>query len=511
LRISLIALLAAAVLRAPTLLAPDRLLERKERVSPPRFIGEECLPAIVESITRTLPDGSDRKPPFAVIRSTRSGKTRLLQEVANGLRGLRENGVVAIFVSFNGNETPFNDQVERDAKIAMLRRVSFALADQKLEWEECGVGSLEELYACQRPVVLVVDEINAVFRPKDVTELEGAKSLWLWLKSRFLIPNRQLVFSSHANDTYEQVTRDFVATDSVRPVNVLYPPLIDEPLKVLPLFPARLGVTTEAIALAGRIPGQIIGREVVDTKLELIEGSLKDPRQFALACLTSSSADFQMLPLAVRQVGLFERENELRSMRWTPYCITGLLRAQVPFLWEMCKAMAIARSNSGEIWEFFVALAIVLHRLAGIRHRYLAAAGSASHIEDVVRCDQTVTTWDALVAWVAQTNGQHLLVLPSLSNFPGVDLVEAVDGKIVGEYQLKTGDGKPSCAAHLPGAAWLMAGDPPGQPRVRADGWTKAGDAEMKSFLGDSLFRAIPKLWLEPLCVVEQAAKRVKQ
>jgi hypothetical protein len=174
--------------------------------------------------------------------------------------------------------------------------------------------------------------------------------------------------------------------------------------------------------------------------------------------------------------------------------------------------MAIARSNSGEIWEFFVALAIVLHRLAGISHRYLAAAGSASRIEDVVRCDQTVTTWDALVAWVAQTNGQHLLVLPSLSNSPGVDLVEVVDGKIVGEYQLKTaaGHGKPPCAAHLHGAAWLMAGDPPGQPRVRDDGWINAGDAEMKSFLGASLFRAVPKLWLEPLSVVEQPAKRVQ-
>jgi hypothetical protein len=287
LRISLIALLAAAVLRTPTLLAPERLLERKEHVHPPRFIGEECLPAIVESITRTLPDGSDRKPPFAVIRSTRSGKTRLLQEVANRLRGLRENGVVAIFVSFNGNETPFNDQVERDAKIAMLRRVSFALADQKLEWEDCGVGSLKKLYACQRPVVLVVDEINAVFRPKDVTELEGAKSLWLWLKSRFLIPNRQLVFSSHANDTYEQVTQDFVATDSSRPVTVVQPPLIDEPLAALELFPEGLGVTTEAIALAGRIPGQIIGRDVVVTKLGAIDRSRINLQSFACTCLVA--------------------------------------------------------------------------------------------------------------------------------------------------------------------------------------------------------------------------------
>ena len=175
----------------------------------------------------------------------------------------------------------------------------------------------------------------------------------------------------------------------------------------------------------------------------------------------------------------------------------------------MAQAMAVARSNSGEIWEFFVALAIVLHRLAGSAHVYLAAAGAVSRIDSVVRCDQTVRTWDALVHWVAQRPG-HLLVFPSLANFPGDDLVEAIDGKIVGEYQLKTGDGKPSCEAHLRAAAWLMAGDPPGRARVRDDHWIKAGEAEMTSFLGDSLFRAIPKLWLQPLSVVEKAAKRVK-
>ena len=96
--------------------------------------------------------------------------------------------------------------------------------------------------------------------------------------------------------------------------------------------------------------------------------------------------------------------------------------------------MVVARSNSGEIWEFFVAVAIVLHCLAGSAHVYLAA-GAGSRVDRVVRCDQTDATWDALVRWVAQRHG-HLLVLPSLATFPGVDLVEAVDG-IVGEYQLK--------------------------------------------------------------------------
>jgi hypothetical protein len=50
----------------------------------------------------------------------------------------------------------------------------------------------------------------------------------------------------------------------------------------------------------------------------------------------------------------------------------------------------------------------------------------------------------------------------------------------------------------IPGAAWLMAGDPPGQPRVRDDGWIKlkAGDAEMKSWAPPC--SAPFQMWLEP-------------
>ena len=371
--------LFAAVLRTPTLLAPERLLERKEHVSPPRFIGEELLPAIVESIRGTLADGGDRKPPFAVIRSTRSGKTRLLQEIANRLR---ENGVVAIFTSFNGNETPLVKREHGDIGSALLRRISFALAEEKLSWPECGAADVERfLAACRRPVVLLVDEINAVFKPKGEQALAGDDELWRWLKSHFLVANRQLVFSSHANDTYEQVSRDFVATDSSRPVTVLQPPLIDEPLAAVKLFPEELGVTTEAIALAGRIPGQIFGRDVVDTKLGQIK-DVFDPSVFATACL-SSTERFELLPRAVRQVGLFELVDRQGSLRWTPYCITALLRTQVPFLWETAKAMAVARSNSGEIWEFLVALAITASREAltcawrrrALGHRSIAWCG----------------------------------------------------------------------------------------------------------------------------------------
>jgi hypothetical protein len=92
-------------------------------------------------------------------------------------------------------------------------------------------------------------------------------------------------------------------------------------------------------------------------------------------------------------VGLFELTlDEGRvprgALRWTPYCIAGLLDEHFPFLWKTANAMAVARSNSGEIWEFFVALAIVLHRLAESAHVYLAAAGAGSRVDRVVRCDQ---------------------------------------------------------------------------------------------------------------------------
>ena len=127
--------------------------------------------------SQSLSDGGDRKPPFAVIRSTRSGKTRLLQEVTNRLRA---KNVVAIFISFNGNETPLVKREYDDVGSALLRRVSFALAEDTLSWSECGAADVKGwLAACSRPVVLIVDEINAVFKPKDEQPLAGDDELWL--------------------------------------------------------------------------------------------------------------------------------------------------------------------------------------------------------------------------------------------------------------------------------------------------------------------------------------------
>ena len=148
-------------------------------------------------------------------------------------------------------------------------------------------------------------------------------------------------------------------------------------------FPRELGVTTEAIALAGRIPGQIIGRDVVLTKLGAIDRTRINLQSFACTCLVAHE-NIAALPREVRQVGLFELTLDGEgSLRWTPYCITSLIKEQVSFLWEMCKAMAVARSNSGEIWEFLVALAITASREAltcawrrrALGHRSIAWCG----------------------------------------------------------------------------------------------------------------------------------------
>ena len=111
-----------------------------------------------------------------------------------------------------------------------------------------------------------------------------------------------------------------MATDSSRPVTVVQPPLIDEPVAALELFPDELGVTTEAIALAGRIPGHIIGRDVVITKLSAIDRRKVNLQSFASTCL-SAHENIDVLPRDVRQVGLFEltgaKDIPLGSLRWT--------------------------------------------------------------------------------------------------------------------------------------------------------------------------------------------------
>ncbi len=480
----------------PTLVSPDVLVARREpldRGSPTEYIGKGGLPRLVKAVCDELPNDDERKPPFAVIRSTRSGKTRLLLELTNGLRN---EGVAAIFVSFNGAKTAYIS-TELDALEALLRRLSFALrADHEsgLQWSDCRPSPAAEvvrlLDACERPVVLVVDEINAVLKPWGEKQIEGAERLWAWLKEHFLRSGRELVFSSHYNDTYEQITRNFAATDTFRAVKVLSPPLVEDPWTEAALFPPAFGVTPETIALMGRVPGHILSRGAYVAKLDSI-GSSVDLTAFARTCLQSKQG-IDKLARDLRSAGLFEADGRYR---WTPYCIAYLVGRSAPLLWNLCEAMVVAKSGTGELWEVTVALAIYLHRLAGVPHPYLARAGDSSQVDCVVRCPHSVASWADLESWIASNAPGHALVLPSAAAFPGVDLIECVGGKPVGEYQLKLSDGAPSCPAHLPGAAWLMVGDPPSSPRARADGWIKCGRDEMASFLGDSLHRAMPHLW----------------
>jgi hypothetical protein len=379
--------------------------------------------------------------------------------------------------------------------------LSFALrADDNLQWHDCRAASASDIVrlldACERPVVLVVDEINAVLRPVGEQRFKGSEVLWQWLKQHFLRGGRELVFSSHYNDTYEQVVGTFAPTPRPRLVEVLSPPLVEDPRAEAALFRGALRVTPEAIALMGRVPGHIIDSKSYDVLLHRVDWAERDLRPFARTCLASADSEmFMSLPRSVRAVGLFEGGPGRGRYRWTPYCIAHALGRSTPLVTRVGAAMTVAKSGSGEMWELIVAMAICLHRLAGVPHPYLAPAGEVSPVGDVVGCPAHIVSWDALESWIATDVPGHALVLPSAAAFPGIDIIECVDRKPVGEYQVKTGDGQPSCAAHLRDAAWLMVGDGPNKPYARADGWIKCGREEMKSFLGDSLHCAVPHLW----------------
>jgi hypothetical protein len=489
----------------PTLVSPDVLVARREpleRGSPTEYIGKGALLHHVHAVCDALPISNKSKPPFAVIGSTRSGKTRLLLELTNRLR---ERDVAAIYISFSAcDDTPFfAGSSELDAHDALLRRVSFALsAEGGPQWSDCRAAPVpaaelaRQLDACTRPIVLVVNSINSVWKPWGETQIKGTKDLWLWLNEHFLRSGRGLVFGSHYNDTYEQVTRNFAAmcTDKFRPAKVLSLPLVEHPWTEAALFPPDLGVTPETIALMGRVPGHLLDRRSYDTKLMSISSRF-DLKAFARTCLQSQQG-IDRLPRDLRAAGQFEADSRYW---WTPYCIAYLIGRSAPLqiLRDLCEAMVVAKSGTGRLWEVTVALAICLHRLAGVPHGYLSRVGDGSQVDCVVRCPPSVASWAELESWVTTNAPGHALVLPSAAALPGANLIECVGGKPVGEYQLKLRDGAPSyaCPAHLPGTAWLMVGDPPSSTRGRADGWIECGRDEMASFLGDSLHRAMPHLW----------------
>jgi hypothetical protein len=255
---------------------------------------EKWLDSKVEDIimnSTAVDTEQDRKPPFAVIRATRGGKTRALLELT---RALRARGVAAVYISFNGDTSFDADREGNDLLLAFEWRITHALRrDQGLGIAQCGAerGIIQRWFVPGFSAALLVDELNvAVGRPPDLRA--GMADVWKLLKQVFLAQNRAFVFSSHVNETFSQAMCDFIANHpSRRPVHVLFPPLIGDPVAAArAMCKAGHFVTVERIALCGRAPALALNTEVVATSAAAVRSEVPRPG-FAAVCLDASWRD----------------------------------------------------------------------------------------------------------------------------------------------------------------------------------------------------------------------------
>jgi hypothetical protein len=162
---------------------------------PERIIGvekiiQECLSEI-RSQYKTKTDVSDRKPPLAISRLGRGGKTTILKLIFDALKA-SDMDVNVMYINFNSN---FALQEGETQEQAVLRLIAAQLVNDKdvdVKNIVCDRLALEEYITLSgRPFILLVDELNSLGYP---LRTEAA----ILFREMFLDPiNRYLVFSTH--------------------------------------------------------------------------------------------------------------------------------------------------------------------------------------------------------------------------------------------------------------------------------------------------------------------------
>lgn len=215
-------------------LSPVRdILEAQVPANEPRFLTRQWVNNRTTEIQAELlrSDGEGglyRKPPMALVRCSRGGKTRALVELA---LSLKENDpeITAFRVSFN--DATFLMQSEQSDPVgALCRRIAFAARkDKNISFDDFSKFSVSEdqivTWLGDTPVVLLIDEINQL-KALSGDNRELGEAFATFLKKHFLSPlNRYLVFSSHTVSVTGKLS-DYMESTSNREVKIRQLPLI---------------------------------------------------------------------------------------------------------------------------------------------------------------------------------------------------------------------------------------------------------------------------------------------
>ena len=496
----------------------------------PEFCAEEGW---LTSVTKSVLEGLDqvetptsRVSPMALVRCSRGGKTRALEELAHSLRKERP-GLVVIFVSFN-NYSRIRDWEYADPVAALCRRIAFAAlsiehpSDKDYDPFALTSVTMDHIvtWLHDLPCVLLIDELNLLKMDKS-----EAEQLACVLKSHFLTSmGRFFVFSSHVMPSSERLS-NFMDSVSERQVD----------LRQLPLIPSltearlKLGWPTMTIREAlhrARVPALIsVTHKKPDFLFEKRQGAIEAVRHQwnddrAREMLSSF---INGLPGCVFEDLLQLMNASGRLISWIPYHMQHVIqdcstvqslrpdiRVALRVVFELLVAFERGKTGGGDSWEalFVVALLIRLftrehHPLLYVDSSLLSACGvtynelwNGNHSFEHAR-----SLKDLLAGMVEPEQFPHVAVYyPPHSSFAMYDVIVAVyDSKkerTLRGYQLKEGREIPAKPGSECFKSILIRGTA-AQRRNELRQWVIASDDDVDSFLGTTGATLAPKAWRE--------------
>jgi len=495
-------------------------------------------PTILESLNiiyRELPRvddfaGTIRVEPLVFSRLARGGKTTILRILFNALK--ESNEVYPIIISFNGSSNFVRRHGETNLQ-CILRIIALQFIDVAPKAPKnviCDENALiGYLATSDKPIVLLIDELNALACPLD-------SDASAFLKTEFLgKANRYLVYSTHVPMDIEATSlTDSMAGSSSRSYRTVHMPISTDLTELMMMFentqPYTPALTRAEVAYYGGIPSLIYS-----VKSSNDTSPVQRFSQFSLNKITNEIDIAGVLIAEILSGNIQVNEHQLRQFdrfsslaiayyqdpsynvipvvkHWWPLCylqcIFKLFRS-LSLLSDWLPKKISSSYPDWMAWEVLIQIAIVIRCMDAQLNGTVGPFGIAeSNVKPEALVIDIPIQYESLSdAYEWLNNCFNNIKRPAIVYFiPTHSRFEAVDGllcylkssmplKMYG-IQVKLGRALPS--TDVPDwitHSYLVRGLPSATTYDGRAGWTYLSDDEIKELLGYSLSFLYPKHW----------------
>jgi hypothetical protein len=461
--------------------------------------------------------GLYRVPPMLCSRLARGGKTTLLCLIFDALK---QREIYPIFITFNGSSTFISREGESQTE-AILRSIALQLVDASGLDPTCLVCNEKALdeYLGDFPVVLIIDELNALAVPIDADAGRMLRQLFLDKQ------NRYLVFSSHVPISVEPKLSTYIKstyeTPSQRGCRLLgFSPCSDLAL-LRNMSPQCASLNPAEAMLYGGIPSLIYSVKALgemspmDRFQKKINPGTFNPNLSLFSVFVAALVNGLLSPdlLQLEEFGILTDQNR---MTW-PLCyiecivLAFNLPSHTEFITQNITSLWTHASNAetGKDWECVINIALAFQCLHYSLRGRKAPFNEIPHFQvpgdenmklifctlpgDCQTIESAMTYLD-----ISCENNVLILAVPSYAKFIDFDgfLLRKIQSKVVVcAYQAKLGRGYPKRVLSNDFVhGYLLRGTPVDESRL-CKGWNYLGADSLATLLGYSLMRIAPSTW----------------